>query len=500
MTLMTEAHHPPERRRRNSEWRTVAAVRSSDRRTIGRFARFLATGWIAVIAFVGPTLAQQTTTGPGDRFDISPDTNSSPQGDRFDVPRNDNSGPAGPGGDRFAGDPQCGGHHRDFYGPGARVMTSTEANRLYLEGRIGRCADCSRAGPNMVICWPSQGTLDLPKRPPIDTSPQPCPSIGPAARSAMQLLSSGQDAREALNELERAQRCLPPSAERPIGCFDLMMQAQSKQTAHSPDAAQKARDAVACYEAKGLAEPDSCNQDQLVQAAIDFNRGFFDSLTLGASKWAREQIYQEDGQIIDQQAADIGSWTELAASTLVPASAGARALSIFQWSKEAIFTADAANWMVANANLVWKAHPLVRGDVIEKVLAVLVYNPAKGYRWVGVLNNEKFRMIDFINEFAREQVSLKTVFRSNEQGWLAAERTLQKHIETLGNASKIWTEWVGTYTKQQWNVSNPACVQAAAQWKRVLEIRVPAGYESKLQNLIQYGKQYGVTVRILPWP
>lgn len=246
---------------------------------------------------------------------------------------------------------------------------------------------------------------------------------------------------------------------------------------------------------KYLRRPQICSLDDIAQMVLDFDRGFWDFTTLGITKQVREWLLQVNGEILNQEAADVGTWTAAATNFVVPIPGPGKLLTIAQWSREAVITADVARWMAANGRLVWESHPFVRGIVIEKVLAATTYSR---YRWVGVLNQEKFRLIDFIDEYGHEAVSLKTISRSTDAGWRSAELSMQKIVQGLGNVKNLQKQWVTVRSAADLNKA--ACIRQAANWKRVLEIRVPPGMQNKLKDLIPYGQQYGVEVRILSWP
>jgi len=242
-----------------------------------------------VLFFFGLACAQSPNLdGPGDRFDVSPDTL---RGDNFNVRRGGNPAPAPQGRDQFAEDPQCGGHYRDLYGPGARVMTIDEANKLYLRGATSRCADCSKSGPGMVICWPSQGAIGVPPEPPIGLQQQPCASVLTAAQTAMSALTSGQDGSAALYQLDKAQRCLPPSAARPIDCYDMMVDAQSKRGVNPQYSVQRAKQALECYEAKVPRDAEGQNPGDYVNGFLNG----FSSCFIGAFIGSIIQIQTDAG-------------------------------------------------------------------------------------------------------------------------------------------------------------------------------------------------------------
>jgi hypothetical protein len=94
-------------------------------------------------------------TAPGDAQ--QPNTQSN--GDVF------NSNPGGLPGEPQIGsygtDPECGGTNRAFYDQMYHtqgvVMSVQQMQQYYRQDEIQRCGDCSKSGPNRVICWLKPG-------------------------------------------------------------------------------------------------------------------------------------------------------------------------------------------------------------------------------------------------------------------------------------------------------------------------------------------------------
>ena len=113
---------------------------------------------------------------------------------------------------------------------------------------------------------------------------------------------------------------------------------------------------------------------------------------------------------------------------------------------------------------VWNMPDTDRGVAIENELAKTEY---KDWFRVGELNNGYFPLVDF--QKGNTLVSLKTVDTTGST-WLGR---MQDHIDELGKGR-------GAVNEQPANM--------------VLDLRVqPGGYESA-EQLIEYGKQNGVTV------
>lgn len=236
-----------------------------------------------------------------------------------------------------------------------------------------------------------------------------------------------------------------------------------------------------------------CSAEDRIQAFIDLNRQFWDDMTFGATKWLREQLLKSNGEIVDVQAAEIGSGAALASAFIplpVPSGGKARvAISFWEFAKGTEVSAEVARAVKAAADTVWKMGPLIRGEIIERAVGILEYIP-KGFDWIGVQKKGWFPYIDFINYGTREQVSLKTIYALTERGWSSAVKRMKDHIEVLGNVEKQWLTYTGHATADE-------CARSAVNnWKRVLDIRVPKGFESKLDELISYGRRYGIEVRI----
>jgi hypothetical protein len=247
-----------------------------------------------------------------------------------------------------------------------------------------------------------------------------------------------------------------------------------------------------------IAPPQFCSAEtvgQIYNALLDFDRGLMDSATFGATKYARERLMSaEQAQITNEQAATAGEITGLV-SALIPIpglqeAEGARLTVTFkQFAQSTQVSAAVAKVVKANANLVWKLSSVKdRGEIIERVLAALEYGP-RGYDWVGVLRGGTFRNIDFINYALKEQVSVKSMFRSTPESWSSGVSSMKTVIRDLAGVQKTWQTWTGQRLA-------PSCRAAVDSWKRVLDLRVPPGYENYVQDLVAYGQQYGIEVRI----
>jgi hypothetical protein len=96
-----------------------------------------------------------------------------PGGDRFNT--DPGGGMAEPG--QYGRDAQCGGTDRRYYdrvyGATGQVMSADVMNEFYRSGRVIRCGDCSKSGPDMVICWLRPNGLPAP---PPQQAQQPPPT------------------------------------------------------------------------------------------------------------------------------------------------------------------------------------------------------------------------------------------------------------------------------------------------------------------------------------
>jgi hypothetical protein len=256
-----------------------------------------------------------------------------------------------------------------------------------------------------------------------------------------------------------------------------------------------------CVERCDEGEEPACDLAEMAQSLLDFDRAFADTLTtipfvdFSLTKSLRERLYRESGETIKQDAAALGSGSghvASLASIFIPGLGGFTVLRDF--SEGAVLTADAAKAVKASSNIIWFAGEgtvwvTMRGKIIENAVAILEYLP-KNYRWVGVLKGGTFRTIDFIHEYQKEAVSLKTIFRVDSQGWVRATKEMQEHIDLLADINNVWVTWKGRAPSPE------ECKELARTWKRILDIRVPKGHESELQSLISYGQARGVTVKI----
>ncbi|GEM_PF-3090889 len=137
--------------------------------------------------------------------------------------------------------------------------------------------------------------------------------------------------------------------------------------------------------------------------------------------------------------------------------------------------------MVANSQIVWKVNPFIREVVIEKVLAVLFCTPARGYRWVGVLNREKFRLIYYVNE-SKSSASKSFFAQTRLDG-----RRQNGLCKSISATSPALTKFGKSKQELQQGIAQ-GFARNAAQWRRVLKIRVPSGFGSEIQNLVAYGQ------------
>ena len=76
------------------------------------------------------------------------------------------------------------------------------------------------------------------------------PPVMLAARAAADAIAAGEVGPRVLDPLRRAQLALPPDVARPIDCWDMMVDAQSKRITSPDYAVRRAQQAVACYEGR----------------------------------------------------------------------------------------------------------------------------------------------------------------------------------------------------------------------------------------------------------
>jgi filamentous hemagglutinin len=121
---------------------------------------------------------------------------------------------------------------------------------------------------------------------------------------------------------------------------------------------------------------------------------------------------------------------------------------------------------------VWSLNPFKRGRAIED--AVTKQYQAQGWLALDDLTRAKnWPLVDF--QRGNTLVSLKSV-NTGGKTWMTR---MEAHIEDLGTRGAT----VG---------GNPA--------NMVLDLRVQPGGSAAAQSLVDYGTQYGVTVRILEFP
>jgi hypothetical protein len=114
------------------------------------------------------------------------------------------------------------------------------------------------------------------------------PPVVLAAKAAADAIAEGTGGPDVLGPLNKAQHDLPPDVARPIDCWSMMVDAQSKRPVDPAESAKKAQQAVDCYErnapplllkgrvAKNEGQPD-CGpppdvQEQLMESAAALDR------------------------------------------------------------------------------------------------------------------------------------------------------------------------------------------------------------------------------------
>ena len=168
------------------------------------------------------------------------------------------------------------------------------------------------------------------------------------------------------------------------------------------------------------------------------------------------------------------------------------------FAKATELNAEAALFFKANAELVWKLPGTLRGNVIERAEAILKFR-LEEFDWIGIARKGRFPGIDFINFARGEQVSLKTIYRASGE-WASAISEMKQHLNDLAGVTKVWNKELGEVDKlwHEWPSRDLSaeCRAALKQWHRVLEIRVPKGSERQLDELVKYGREIGVEVRV----
>jgi len=135
--------------------------------------------------------------------------------------------------------------------------------------------------------------------------------------------------------------------------------------------------------------------------------------------------------------------------------------------------AGAANTPAATAGNVWNLAPTARGVAIESQLAKTEYSTANGWYQVGAEKNGYFPLVDFQN--GNTLVSLKTVDTTGSS-WLPRMRDV---VDQLGKSGATVNDV-------------PA--------QMVLDLRVQPGGLAAARELIGYGAEQGVTVKIKVYP
>ncbi|WP_322005611.1 hypothetical protein [Paraburkholderia tropica] len=122
---------------------------------------------------------------------------------------------------------------------------------------------------------------------------------------------------------------------------------------------------------------------------------------------------------------------------------------------------------------VWQKEPTVRGNYIESQLAKTDYSPADGWYRVGAENNGFFPLIDF--QRGNTLVSVKTVDTTGST-WLPRMKNV---IDELSKSN--------------------ATVNGAPA-NMTLDIRVQPGGAAAAEQLVRYGAEQHVTVKIKVYP
>lgn len=129
--------------------------------------------------------------------------------------------------------------------------------------------------------------------------------------------------------------------------------------------------------------------------------------------------------------------------------------------------ADSPSGPTKNLADVWNLKPTERGTTIESYLAKNDYSPESGWYNVGAERNGYFPLVDFQN--GNTLVSLKSVDTTGKT-WL---NRMQDHIIDLGtNGAKV--------------NGVPASM--------ALDLRVQPGGAAAAKSLIEFGREYNVTV------
>jgi len=108
------------------------------------------------------------------------------------------------------------------------------------------------AGPRQPIPRPAVASNTTPSEPDNRTSSASL-SLKIAAQKAADAIIAGNDSRQALADLNRAQRALPPNVPRPVECRGIMVEAASQRRIQPDYAIRQAQKAAACYDRKLVA-------------------------------------------------------------------------------------------------------------------------------------------------------------------------------------------------------------------------------------------------------
>lgn len=77
---------------------------------------------------------------------------------------------------------------------------------------------------------------------------------------------------------------------------------------------------------------------------------------------------------------------------------------------------------------------------------------------------------------------------------------MKNHIDDLAGVNKVWNKNLESEVEKTWHSWPPTnstlCRSALADWKLVLDVRVPSGYQNYVRELVDYGRQFGIEVRV----
>ena len=128
--------------------------------------------------------------------------------------------------------------------PGWMIVTSDQASSLNLRN----CQPCGGDTGRFVCEPPTNGSPGSSASPPGNASGNGCPSLLVAARAAAASIEAGNWQPDAMLNLNKAVQQCPPGFPRPVGCHDMMVDAQSKLWTNLNYARSRAQQALACYE------------------------------------------------------------------------------------------------------------------------------------------------------------------------------------------------------------------------------------------------------------